>query len=81
MLTCQSLSDDAAAYMDASLPAPRRLRIKAHLLFCPACRRYLQQLKIAMGLARHAATEPPPPEVEERLVSMFRQARRQDPPG
>jgi predicted anti-sigma-YlaC factor YlaD len=75
MLTCQGLSDKATEYMEGALPRAQRLSVWAHLRVCPACRRYLRQLRLAIGLARSATMAPPPDATEEKLVAMFRAER------
>lgn len=75
MLTCRDVSEKATDYMEGALPPTNQLRVWTHLRLCPACRRYLQQLGAAIGLARSAASEPPPAEVEENLVNLFRKAK------
>jgi anti-sigma factor RsiW len=75
MLTCQGLSENATAYMEGALPPTKRLSVWTHLRLCPACRRYLQQLRLVIGLARHATHEPPPDMIEEKLMLAFRQKR------
>jgi hypothetical protein len=75
MLTCQGLSENATVYMEGALPPTKRLSVWTHLRICPACRRYLQQLRQVIGLTRHATREPPPDMIEERLLLVFRQTR------
>lgn len=75
MLTCQGLSDKATDYMEGALPPAQRLSVWTHLRLCPACRRYLRQLRLAIGLARSATMAPPPDAIEEKLVAMFRARR------
>jgi len=75
MLTCQGISENATAYMEGALPQMKRLRVWTHLRICPACRRYLRQLRLVIGLTRHATHEPPPDMIEEKLMLAFRQKR------
>jgi len=75
MLTCQGLSENATAYMEGALPPMKRLGAWTHLRICPPCRRYLRQLRLVIGLTRHAIHEPPRDTIEERLLLVFRQKR------
>lgn len=75
MLTCRDVSEKATDYMEGALAPGNQLRVWTHLRLCSACRRYIQQLSAAIGLARRATNEPPEAEVEDALVSLFRKAK------
>lgn len=75
MLTCQGLSESATAYMEGALPPMKRLGVWTHLRLCPACQRYLQQLRLVIALTRQANSELPPDTIEEGLMLVFRQKR------
>lgn len=58
MLSCQDLSQKASEYLDGELPLRTRMQIRLHTFFCENCRRYLHQLRLAVGaLALSADTE------------------------
>ena len=52
MLTCKTVSQKVSEGMDRPLTAADRLRVRLHLLICPACRRFERQLGIVRGAIR-----------------------------
>jgi predicted anti-sigma-YlaC factor YlaD len=75
MLSCQELTEVATDYLEDDLPWRTRLRVRIHLWMCSHCRRYLDQLRKVIGLLKGLPAQPLPPELIERLVAQFRQAR------
>jgi anti-sigma factor RsiW len=59
--------------MEGALPPAQRLSVWTHLRLCPACRRYVRQLRLAIGLARSATIVPPPHVNEEKLFAKIRE--------
>jgi glutaredoxin 3 len=58
MLSCKDLSLKASDYLDGDLPPRLRLEIRLHMFLCTSCRRYLRQLRLAVGaLSLHARTD------------------------
>lgn len=49
MLSCKDLSAKASDYLDGELPLRTRMQIRLHAFFCEDCRRYLHQLRLAVG--------------------------------
>jgi len=45
MLKCKDVSTETSNYIDGELPFLRRLFMRLHLLICPNCRRYVEQVK------------------------------------
>ena len=58
MLSCKDLSAKASAYLDGELPLRTRLQIRLHTFLCDDCRRYLHQLRLAMGALALSAGAP-----------------------
>jgi hypothetical protein len=57
MLNCRQATRLISQSMDTSLPWPRRLAVRFHLLYCVWCRRYAAQLKILRKAAKQLSPE------------------------
>ena len=62
MITCRHIFDHASDYMEGPVSLRERMQLFVHLVICKYCRRYLRQLKLAIGIA---ATIPPMDEPTE----------------
>ena len=49
MLNCERIVADADRLLADELGAWERLRVRAHLLMCHHCRRYVRQLRLLVG--------------------------------
>lgn len=52
MLSCRDVSLKASDYLDGELSWWTRAQIRAHVLMCHHCRRYLVQLRLAVRSLR-----------------------------
>lgn len=52
--SCRDVIRFLNLYLDRALPAPRRIALKAHLLLCRDCRRYLRSYELTIRAARAA---------------------------
>lgn len=53
MRNCAIVRRDLSAYLDGELPPERERSLKAHVVLCPACAHYLEDLReLACGLRR-----------------------------
>ena len=76
MLTCRAASERLSRSLDAPLPMLETVALGAHLIVCPACRRFRKQFlavheltRSAMALSHNATTEMPLSEdVKHRIV-------------
>jgi len=59
MLTCKTVSRKVSAAMDEPITLADRLRVRMHLLMCPACRRFEQQMEILRVAIRSLWKEAP----------------------
>jgi predicted anti-sigma-YlaC factor YlaD len=75
MLSCKEVTELATDYLEGDLPRGKRLRVRVHLWMCRHCRGYLDQMHKVIGMLRRLPTEPVSPEVVEKLVLQFREAR------
>ena len=74
-LECRELVELVTEYLEDALPAPERERFEAHLAECEGCRRYVEQMRTTIGLARRAADVQERPELAA-LLEEFRGFKR-----
>jgi predicted anti-sigma-YlaC factor YlaD len=55
-------------YMEGALSARDWVAARWHLVRCEACRLYFDQIRRTVGLLRRREPEPPPAEVEDRVL-------------
>ena len=53
-LECRELVELVTDYLENALPAHERDRFEEHLAGCEGCRRYLEQMRTTIALARRA---------------------------
>ncbi|MCC7241511.1 MAG: zf-HC2 domain-containing protein [Acidobacteria bacterium] len=79
MLRCRDVARLASDYINGDLSWRQRLAIRAHLLMCRHCSRYLLQMRQAVALVRRLGrsgrTSRRPADAEEDARSIFRAAR------
>jgi anti-sigma factor RsiW len=51
-MACQELVEVITDYLEGTLLEPDRARFEAHLLSCPACHEYLEQMRALIRLSR-----------------------------
>ena len=69
MITCKQVTDAASTYLDEPRSLPGRLAFQLHLVLCHRCRRFVRQLKIAVGASQtlNAPTTPDEDAIEATL--------------
>lgn len=66
MLSCKHTVEQGSDYIDGELSFWRKVEMKAHLIICVHCRRYVKQLRQTISmLAKKSYQEPSEPLVEE----------------
>ncbi len=68
VLKCRDVSELATEYDEGALGRRRTLAVRMHLLICRSCRNFLDQMSKTRGLLRSRPLDPPPPEVEARIL-------------
>jgi anti-sigma factor RsiW len=75
-MTCWLTRRRLGAYRDGELPGPARLRVEAHVAWCPGCRAELTQLERLRAALAGSVAEPLPatwdafwPQVRARIAS------------
>ena len=77
MLKCRDLVNQADLLIDgAELRPGRRLALRAHLLICRHCRRYLRQLRALVGSLRAPTTPLPDASADALAERIEREAAR-----
>jgi predicted anti-sigma-YlaC factor YlaD len=73
-IACRELVELVTDYLDAALPAADRQRLEEHLVFCPGCLSYLEQVRRTSELlGRLEEPAPPSPAVRDALLRAFRE--------
>ena len=78
MLKCKEAAEMASDYIDKQLGWKDSFSMRAHLLMCVQCRRFVNHLLSAIGLARRARRQTASPaEVENTIVHVSSKASRE----
>jgi predicted anti-sigma-YlaC factor YlaD len=78
MPTCREMSELVTDYLEHALPPRRRFSARWHLLLCPACRRYYEQMRQVVRLLAGRRLPGPEATVEAALLASLRD--RGEPP-
>jgi anti-sigma factor RsiW len=76
VLTCRELVELVTDYFEGALPADERSRFEEHVMSCPPCRTYLQQMRTTIELLGSIPEETVSPEAEPTLTAAFRDWKR-----
>ena len=71
-LTCRQIVELVTEYFEDALPPQDRSRFEEHIMSCPPCRAYLEQMRQTIRLLGRIPEETVPPEAEEALRAAFR---------
>jgi anti-sigma factor RsiW len=71
-LTCRELVEIVTDYLEGRLPPGDRLRFDEHLLVCPGCTNYLEQMRETIRLTGTLREEDLPAPAREELLEAFR---------
>ena len=75
-LACQDLVELVTEYLDDALPASERARFEAHIVDCPYCDAYLDQMRSTIRLVGTQRESQVAPAAEAELLRRFRAWRR-----
>ena len=75
-LTCQELVELVTDYLEEALPASERVRFEAHIVDCPYCDAYLDQMRRTILVVSTQREGPVTPEAEAELLRRFRAWKR-----
>jgi anti-sigma factor RsiW len=71
-MTCAELVELVTEYLEGTLPAAERERIRLHLLACDGCRAHIAQLRAVLRVAGALAPEELSESAGRQLVTVFR---------
>jgi anti-sigma factor RsiW len=71
-LTCRQLVELVTEYFEDALSPDDRRRFEEHIMSCPPCRAYLEQMRQTIRLLWSIPEETVPPEAEEALLAALR---------
>ena len=74
-MDCQELVEAITAYLEGTLPDPDRRRFDAHLVECPYCTEYLEQMRETIARLGTVDETTLSDEARERLLVVFRDWR------
>jgi anti-sigma factor RsiW len=75
-LTCRELVELVSDYLEGALPARDRLLFEQHLVFCPPCTTYVEQLRQTVRLVGRLSEEALGDESRDLLLQAFRDWKR-----
>jgi anti-sigma factor RsiW len=70
-LTCKELVELVTDYLEGALPARERARFEEHLVDCPGCETYLEQMRQTIRVLGALSEERIEPRARERLLQVF----------
>lgn len=74
-VACQELVEIVTDYLEGTLPAYDRARFDAHLMTCPGCREYVEQMRITLRMTGRLTVESIAPSVRDELLQAFRRMK------
>ena len=72
--TCRDMSELVTDYLERALPVRIWMGARGHLMLCPACRRYYDQVRQTIRLLASRTLPPPAPTAESDLLTRLRDA-------
>jgi anti-sigma factor RsiW len=75
-LACKELVELVTEYFEGTLPRSERARFEEHLVLCPGCRTYLEQMRLTIRAVGKLSEESIAPRAREELLRAFRDWKR-----
>jgi anti-sigma factor RsiW len=75
-MTCRELVELVTEYLEGTLPEEDRVRFDDHLVSCPHCVTYLDQMRTTVGLLGTLSEDQVPHQARDELLSAFRDWKR-----
>ncbi|HUB14972.1 MAG TPA: hypothetical protein VMB34_23700 [Acetobacteraceae bacterium] len=72
--TCRDMSELVTDYLEHALTPRAWLGARLHLVLCPACRRYYDQVRRTIRLLARRPLPPPDPAAEADVLAQLRDA-------
>jgi anti-sigma factor RsiW len=74
-LACNELVEIITDYLEGTLPEHDRARFDEHLLTCPGCREYVDEMRIMLRLSGRLTVESISPDARDQLLRAFRRMK------
>lgn len=74
-LVCQEAVELVTDYIGGSLSRASQRRFETHLIACPACTEYLEQMRVTIELAGRLDSEELTPEMRRNFIALYRSWR------
>ena len=71
-MTCQQVVEIITDYLDGALDAVVREELERHLMVCPGCAAYLDQMRLTVRLTGSLTAEQVPKDMMSILLDAFR---------
>jgi anti-sigma factor RsiW len=71
-LTCREVVEIITEYLEGAMPSPERRRFELHLLNCPHCVRYLEQMRETIRLTGTLSEESLTGDAKAAIMGAFR---------
>ncbi len=75
--TCQEFVTLVTDYLEGVLPPPEQARLEEHLLDCPGCRVYLEQMRQTIRTLGVLPQESISADAKDELLTVFRRWKRE----
>ena len=74
-LTCKQVVELVTDYLENVLLPEMRKRLEEHVVDCPGCANYIEQVRLTVSMLHQLAQEPIFPETKQELLEAFRNLR------
>ena len=74
-LACKELVEIITDYLEGTLPQPDRERFDAHLMTCPGCREYVEEMRTTLRLTGRLTVESISSGARDELLRAFRRMK------
>ena len=74
-MACNELVEVITDYLEGTLPDRDRARFEAHLLTCPGCRQYVEQMRTTIRVTGRLTAESISPPIRDELLKAFRRMK------
>ena len=78
-LTCREMVELVTEYLEGAMSPREMVVFEAHLLVCPGCTAYFEQMRQTIRLAGRLTEESIPPQTRDELLNVFRNWKKADP--
>ena len=75
-LTCKEFVELVTEYLENCMAPDERARFEAHLMVCPGCRTYLEQMRQTIRATGQLTQESLDPKTRDKLLALFRNWKR-----